>query len=153
MKSTILKRISEYPEWIEIASKWFAQKWQIPQEAYLESMQECVLQKQAIPQWYIIVHEQQGIIAGAGVIQNDYHERKDLSPNLCALFVEEPYRKQGIARYLLDFVRKDMGKKGYSKLYLVTDHTTFYEKCGWHFLTIVHDNAGMPGRIYVAMTK
>ena len=28
-------------------------------------------------------------ISGAGVIENDFHDRKDLTPNLCALFVEE----------------------------------------------------------------
>ena len=39
--------------------------------------------------------------AGAGVISNDFHNRRDLAPNLCALFVEPAYRRQGIARRLL----------------------------------------------------
>lgn len=153
MEPITLIKISEHHKYIEMAANWFSQKWQIPQAAYLESMQECALQKTPIPQWYIIVNTKQEIIAGAGIIQNDFHERKDLSPNLCALFVEEPYRKQGIARYLLDFARRDMGKKGYPKLYLVTDHLTFYEKCDWHFLAMVQDNNGIPERMYVALTK
>lgn len=48
------------------------------------------------------------IIAGAGVIENDFHDRKDLVLNLCALYVEESYRQQNIARQLLDSARADM---------------------------------------------
>jgi len=64
------------------------------------------------------------------VIDNDFHERKDLSPNLCALFVDEAYRKQNIAKQLLDFAREEMKGLGFEKLYLVTDLDDFYEKCG-----------------------
>lgn len=35
-----------------------------------------------IPNWFI---------AGAGVIENDFHNRPDLTPNICALYVEEDY--------------------------------------------------------------
>ena len=77
--------------------------------------------------------EQQRIVAGAGVIANDYHDRVDLTPNLCALFVEESHRYRGIARLLLDSARRDMGKLGFETLYLVTDHEHFYERCGWEF--------------------
>ena len=82
------------------------------------------------------------IIAGAGIIENDFHDRKDLSPNLCALFVEEKYRKQGIAKYILNFLRKDLGSMGFEKIYLITDHTGFYEKYDWSFLTTVNDDEG-----------
>lgn len=55
-----------------------------------------MLQKSAaVPQWYVTLGGQGEILAGAGVIENDFHNRKDLSPNLCALFVEAPYRCQG----------------------------------------------------------
>lgn len=70
------------------------------------------------------------IIASCGVIENDFHDRKDLAPNLGALYVEKKYLHQGIAKHLLDFVRKQMTSIKYDKLYIVTDHTTFYEKCG-----------------------
>ena len=92
------------------------------------------------------------IIAGAGIIENDFHDRKDLRPNLCALFVEEKYRKQGIAKYILNFLRKDLGNMGFEKLYLVTDHTEFYERYDWSFLTTVNDDEGNSIRMYVAST-
>ncbi|MCL8352108.1 GNAT family N-acetyltransferase, partial [Acinetobacter baumannii] len=132
-------RLSVYPQYKEMAAQWFSEKWQIPVEAYLESIQISIDQKHAIPQWYIVLNKDKHLIAGAGVIDNDFHERKDLTPNLCALFVEENYRNQNIAKQILDFVREDLSNQGIQTLYLITDHTEFYEKCGWRFLTLVKD--------------
>ena len=64
------------------AAAWFHSKWGIPKEAYEESMAECLLNKGAVPQWYLVM-ENDVIIGGAGIIENDFHDRKDLSPNLC----------------------------------------------------------------------
>ena len=52
--------------------------------------------------------EEDRIIGGLGVIENDFHDRKDLSPNVCAVYTEENKRCQGIAGSLLDFVCDDM---------------------------------------------
>ena len=134
----------------EKAAAWFSSKWGISVDEYEESIDECIQNKCKIPQWYIITDKNNNIIAGAGVIENDFHNRKDLSPNLCALYVEEEYRKKGIGKYILDFVRKDMEVMDIKKIYLVTDHTEFYEKCGWNFLTMVTDETGAEERMYEA---
>lgn len=139
-------RLSDYPQYKEMAAQWFSEKWQIPVEAYLESIQISIDQKHAIPQWYIVLNKDKYLIAGAGVIDNDFHERKDLTPNLCALFVEENYRNQNIAKQILDFVREDLSNQGIQTLYLITDHTEFYEKCGWRFLTLVKDEGTVANR-------
>ena len=73
------------------------------------------------------------IIGGMGVIENDFHDRKDLAPNVCAVYTEEAFRSQGIAGRLLNMTVEDMRSKGISPLYLVTDHTGFYERYGWEF--------------------
>src|SRR5699024_5733995 len=91
---------------------------------------------------------EQKIIAGAGVIANDFHDRPDLTPNVCALFVEKEYRNQGIAKEILSFIRKDMGALGISQLYVATDHTCFYERYEWEYLTTVQDNEGIPVYLY-----
>lgn len=152
MDTLTLIKLCDNSEFLEKAAQWFSEKWKIPVEAYQESILECVEQKNGIPQWYIILDSSGNIIAGAGIIENDFHDHKDLRPNLCALFVEEEYRNQGIATYMLNFVRKELGNMGYEKLYLITDHTEFYEKCGWSFLTMVNDDQGAPVRMYVAST-
>lgn len=144
-----LVKISEQPIYLEAAAQWFAQKWEIPIESYRESLQQSLSQR--IPQWYLIL-EGETIIAGAGVIENDFHDRKDLAPNLCALFVEENYRGQGIAARILREVRKDLGALEIEKVYLVTDHENFYERYGWQFLTMVQDEEGESMRMYVVKT-
>ena len=88
--------------------------------------------------------------AGAGIIENDFHDRKDLSPNLCALFVEEQHRRRGIAGALLDFARESMRRAGIPKLYLVTEHTSFYERYGWRHTADATGDDGVKMRVYEA---
>ena len=152
MNHITLKKICDNPESIPASALWFAEKWDLPCSLYEESMEECIKNKSPVPQWYVAVNDENEIIAGAGIIENDFHDRKDLKPNLCALFVEEAYRGKNIASDILNFARRDFGSKGFEKLYLVTDHTEFYERCGWDFVTFVHDEEGNAERLYEAST-
>lgn len=142
-------KIREHAEISQKAAAWFHEKWGIPLEAYRESIGECLKGEKVIPQWYIAV-ENEAIIGGLGVIENDFHDRKDLTPNVCAVYVEENYRRRGIAGELLQYVCKDMEESGIHTLYLVTDHTSFYERYGWEFLCMVQGE-GEPDmtRMYV----
>lgn len=144
-----IKKIADNPQLIDMAANWFHLKWKIPLKAYKESMQECLRRYNAIPQWYIVL-DNNHIIAGLGVIENDFHDRKDLTPNICAVYVEEPYRGQGIAGKMLNFVCKDMKKIGIDTLYLVTDHTSFYERYNWQFFCMVQGDAEQAmSRMYI----
>ena len=89
-----------HPEWRIPAARGFQEKWEIPLEEYLTSIDESIKGTVAVPQWYIVIEGQQ-IIAGAGVIENDFHDRKDLTPTICALYVEPERRCRGIAGHLL----------------------------------------------------
>lgn len=128
--------IREHPDMAGPAAAWFHEKWHIPLEAYQESIRECLEGRAAVPQWYLAV-EDGGILGGLGVIENDFHDRKDLTPNVCAVYVEEAHRCKGIAGELLQYVCDDMKAQGIDILYLVTDHTSFYERYGWEFLCMV----------------
>ncbi len=142
-------RLVDRPDLKERAAQWFHEKWGIPLEAYRESMEECLTQKSAVPQWYLAMEDGQ-ILGGLGVIENDFHDQKDLAPNVCAVYTEEAKRGQGIAGALLDRVCKDMSDRDIDTLYLVTDHTSFYERYGWEFLCMVQGD-GEPEltRMYV----
>ena len=130
--------LADQPQLTDTAARWFHEKWQVPEEAYRESIQTCAGGKSPVPQWYLAVEDGQ-IIRGLGVIENDFHCRRDLSPNVCALYVEEDRRCRGVAGALLDRVCADMARRGVSTLYLVTDHTSFYERYGWEFLCMVQE--------------
>lgn len=127
--------LREKPEKMCAAAEWFHSKWRVPTEAYLACM-ETYLHGETEYGWYLCMNGET-IIGGMGVIENDFHDRKDLTPNVCAVYVEQPYRGQGIAGRLLHMVVEDMRSKGISPLYLVTDHTGFYERYGWEFLCMV----------------
>lgn len=141
--------IREHREWLDRAAQWFHEMWGVPEEAYRESMEECLNGKGAVPQWYIAL-EGDRIIGGLGVIENDFHDRKDLRPNVCAVYVEEDRRKMGIAGRLLDFCCGDMKNLGVDTLYLLTDHTGFYERYGWAFHCMAQgDGEDHPSRMYI----
>lgn len=141
-------RLADQPARKEEAAGWFHEKWRIPTAAYLQSIEQCLRGEAPVPQWYIAV-AQGRIIAGLGVIENDFHNRKDLSPNVCAVYVEPAYRNQGLAGELLRFACQDMKARGIITLYLLTDHTGFYERYGWQFLCMVQgDDEAQPSRMY-----
>ena len=135
------------PQWRMTAACWFYRKWNIPMEEYLTSIDDCIQGNAPIPQWYLVVVGQ-NIVGGAGVIANDFHERKDLTPNICALYVEPEHRGRRLAGKLLAYICEDMRCRGLDVLYLVTEHVSFYEKYGWGFQCMVQGDDGEPMRMY-----
>jgi GNAT superfamily N-acetyltransferase len=110
-------------------------------EAYLSKVTELG--------WFLCLDGDQ-IVGGLGVIENDFHDRPDLTPNVCAVYTEESHRCQGIAGKLLNIAVEDLRAKGISPAYLVTDHISFYERYGWEFLCMVQGD-GEPDmtRMYI----
>lgn len=148
MKYTLVP-LRDKPSILQQAAAWFHQKWSVPLEAYLESMENCLNGKDPVPQWYLALDGER-IVGGLGVIENDFHPRKDLAPNVCAVYTEEDWRNQGIAGALLELACRDMKERGIPTLYLVTNHTAFYERYGWEFYCMVQGD-GEPelSRMYV----
>lgn len=140
--------LREKPELMEYAAEWFHGKWGVPKEAYLECM-EAYLKNETEYGWYLCFDGDR-IVGGMGVIENDFHDRKDLSPNVCAVYTEEEYRCKGIAGRLLNMVVNDLRLKGITPVYLVTDHTGFYERYGWEFFCMVQgDGEPEMTRMYI----
>ena len=148
MKNLKYITLREKPELMETAALWFNSKWGVPKEAYLECMEEYLSGKTEYG-WYLCLDGDK-IVGGMGVIENDFHDRKDLSPNVCAVYTEESHRKFGIAGNLLNMVVDDLKSKGISPVYLVTDHTGFYERYGWEFFCMAQGD-GEPDmtRLYI----
>ena len=140
--------LRQRPELAEKAAAWFHDKWAVPREDYLACM-EAYLNQETEYGWYLCL-DRGRIAGGLGVIENDFHDRKDLAPNVCAVYTDREYRCQGIAGRLLDLVVRDMRSKGIAPLYLATDHTGFYERYGWEFLCMVQES-GAPSmvRMYI----
>ena len=148
MKELQYITLREKPELMNTAVDWFHSKWRVPTEAYLECM-EAYLNHETELGWFLCLDGEQ-IVGGLGVIENDFHDRKDLTPNVCAVYTEESHRCKGIAGNLLNMAVEDLRAKGISPSYLITDHTGFYERYGWEFLCMVQGN-GVPDmtRMYI----
>ena len=130
--------LREQSELKEAAAAWFHAKWGVPEEAYLACM-DAYLKRETELGWYLCLDGNR-IAAGLGVIENDFHDRKDLSPNICAVYTEDAYRGCGIAGRLLNLAVEDLRSKGVTPVYLVTNRVGFYEKYGWEFLGMVQSD-------------
>ena len=140
--------LGEQPQWKERAAAWFHEKWGVPQQAYLDCM-EAYLRGETAYGWYLCLAGDR-IAGGLGVIENDFHQRTDLAPNLCALFVEPAHRRRGLARRLVDLALDDMAGLGLGRLYLITDHEGLYERMGWSFIGTVRCDGGELSRMYAS---
>ena len=148
MENLLYITLKDKPELVEYAAEWFHDKWRVPKEAYLECI-EAYLENETEYGWYVCLDGDR-IIAGLGVIENDFHDRKDLSPNICAVYTEEEYRCRGIAGRLLNMAVDDLKAKGITPVYLVTDHTGFYERYGWEFFCMAQgDGEPYLTRLYI----
>lgn len=140
--------LRERPQLKNYASEWFHSKWYVPKQAYLECM-EAYINGESEYGWYLCMDGEK-IVGGLGVIENDFHDRKDLTPNICAVYTEEECRCKGIAGHLLGMTVEDLRAKGISPVYLITDHTSFYERYGWKFLCMVQgDGEPHMTRMYI----
>ena len=140
-------RLAEAPEMIPEAARCFHEWWGVPEAAYLDSMRASGTSV-LVPQWYVIV-EGSRIIGGLGVIENDFHDQRAYAPNVCAVYVVKERRGRGLAGELLARACDDFRAAGYAALYLVTDHSGFYERYGWEYLReATSDGAEQPSRLY-----
>lgn len=110
-------------------------------------MNEALVSKTGVPSWYYIKYDNK-IIAGLGVIKNDFHKRHDLTPNICAVYVNEGYRMHGIAKELLNYTCNELRKKKIENVYLITTHKDFYERCGFNYYSDIEENDGKIVRCY-----
>lgn len=144
--------LSDCPDMIPKAAEWFHSKWGVSAEDYADSMRMSLDTDCGVPMWYIMI-DGGNIIAGLGVIENDFHKRPDLAPNICAVYVDEAYRGQGLMRALLKRAVRDLARHGTKYTYLITDHVGLYEKCGWDLYGMVEENNGRATRMYYIKTE
>lgn len=80
-------KLRERPEMKKAAAAWFHGKWGVPVRAYLDCM-DAYLGGETEYGWYLCLDGDR-IVGGMGVIENDFHTRKNLAPNVCAVHTEK----------------------------------------------------------------
>ena len=141
-------KLREQPSYLKKAISFFQEKWGSAESnsVYEDCLKHSLDSQNSIPQWYLSVDEGK-IIAGCGLISNDFISRMDLYPWLCALYVEE-FRQQGFARLLIEVVKEECKTFSFKKLYLATDFIDFYEQFDFHYLADGYHPWGDKSRIY-----
>ena len=142
--------VRKYPEYTERAVNFFSSKFNISHDIYDNCIANSLGSRSPLPQWYLMTDNNDNIIGGAGIIPNDFVSRMDIGPYLCALYVEEEWRGRGLAGLLIKRIESDAAALGFENLYLCTDHTSFYERYGWHFIGYGFHPSGDKSRIYMS---
>lgn len=135
------------PKMIERVAAYFSRAWGIPYLEYVKSLRAALSTEVGVPLWYLLLDGEE-IVGGVGVIENDFHKRRDLTPNICALIVNEEYRGRGLARGLIERVCEDLRVCNISDVYLITTHTELYERLGFEYYDDIEENDGGFVRCY-----
>ena len=88
------------------------------------------------------------IIGFYQLVEQELIIRKDLSPWINTVFIDNQERGQRLSSKLLEHDRTVAGKLGYAKVYLTTDHIQFYEKFGFREIGLDKFVWGRPTKIY-----
>ncbi len=90
------------------------------------------------------------IIGFYQIIKQEIVLRKDISPWISPIFVDEQERGNSYGKLMLNHARKVIGDLGYQTVYLATDHIGYYEKYGFREIGLSNFEWGRPTKIYKA---
>jgi len=136
---------------LDRAIQYFSEKWGTDRRIYADSISNSFGAYSSLPRWYLMLQEDE-IVGCCGLINNDFISRQDLSPWLCALYVEEQHRGRKLGKVLLEHVRREAGNLGFKRIYLSTDHEGYYEQYGWTHIAYGYHPWGEESRIYEHFT-
>jgi len=141
--------VRQSPEFAQQAIRYFQQHWASPDTLmmYEDAITRCIGAANPLPQWYLLM-DNHDILGCAGLITNDFISRGELYPWLCALYIEPAYRRQGLARRLIEHIAQHTKQLGFTQLHLCTDMDGFYEQAGFSFNGLGYHPWGESSRVY-----
>ena len=114
--------VKTHPEYIDKITNYFILRWASDESknVYIDCIKNSS-RNDSLPNWYLLLNDEE-IVGGAGLISNDFISRMDLTPWLCALYIEEKYRGNNYGELLINKIKEDTLNLGYEYLYLCSDH-------------------------------
>lgn len=143
----IIKSLKECPERHNEFAEYVKEKWPKVMKVVLPKVDESLSAEVGLPFTFLLLKNDK-IIGFYQLIELEYISRKDLSPWISPLFIDENERGQGLGSVLLEHARKLVGQLGYAKVYITTDHILYYEKYGFREIGLDNFEWGRPTKIY-----
>lgn len=156
MENIKIENIVYYQEHVEKVAQWIysefgEEKGDISLEYILERFNNRNLAE--FPISFVAIVD--GSCAGvASIVNNDLGTRKDLTPWLAGLYVEERFRGNGVAKELINTVINKCEEMNFDKVYLRTEHAAgYYKQRGWSFVESTVDEYGEETSIFYKNLK
>lgn len=138
MSQLIFDYIGHHPQHIPTIAEWHQQQWHhisphLTTELRIQQYASYA-SGASIPCCIIALID--GRPAGsASLVEDDMETRPDLGPWLASVYVDSPYRQQGIASQLIERLLEIARQCYIPRLYLFTpDQRDFYARRGWQFM-------------------
>lgn len=145
-----ISNLADHPKHFQTVCTWVWEEWWRSEGSTMEDMvyftRHC-LEKEEIPMTFVGLLEGKPV-ATASLWRSDPFSRQDLTPWLAAMYVIPERRGRGIGTLMQHHVIGEARRLEYLSIYLMTDHTGYYEKAGWSFLETAPLLNGKKTRLY-----
>lgn len=146
-----LFNLANKQEYLNLVVDWLFDEWGKKQHHYNKSFWDSWVRSSLsiydVPQTYIVIDN--SILVGTfSLWRCDVQSRQDLFPWLGGVIVSKDRRNEGIGTFMINEAVKIAKNLGYSKLYISTQLSNFYDKLGWEFLCNIPDENGQVLRLY-----
>jgi len=128
--------LSDQFDHVRTVARWHFEEWGYLDETikleHFERGIKCTLRKSEIPITFIATNGDQ-LTGSVSLVKHENKLRKDLSPWLACLFVDEQAREIGVGKELCNRLLLEAKKLGYSRIYLecFPDLVNYYLRQGW----------------------
>lgn len=112
-------------------------------EEKIARLEKALSEKQVFPKMYVLKEDNE--VVGTFVFDQMDVDGKQV-PSLWYVLIREDLRGKGLGREILNFIDQK-AEENFDILYLVTEHTGYYEKIGFEFIKMV-DHNGIMDRFY-----
>jgi GNAT superfamily N-acetyltransferase len=127
--------LADCSEFIPIIKEWYYSEWKdfLEEQSieFVENLLKSRCNSDSLPLCIVAMHNDRPI-GTASLKASDMHIRKELSPWLAGLYVEEKCRSLGIGSLLVQAIEKIASQHGFEKIFLYTPGASnFYQRLGW----------------------
>lgn len=146
-KSIQIISLRERPELASVAIEYANQNWSPVSKYFNEAVNHTVTGNEQLPLSFLLLKSDK-IIGFYALQEHDVIEKKDITPWITLIFVDESERGQNLIKEILLHGRKTAGNLGFSKVYLSSSHIQLYEKYGFKEIGLDMFVWGRPTKIY-----